>query len=412
MILMEVFNMKRTRFTCLALSAMLLLSACQSAGTPAPTDPVTEPPATEAPTSPIITPDITPVYENMYSVALPVTVENYYSENMDLTYSYSYQTIYLTLQDRDVAEKIIMDFTDRIEKKREISNEIRELADKAYQANELIIPYSYEIQYNITRIDQGVLSLFGHVVQIGDTPRANSNLISANYDMVTGDVLTVGSILFHLDTKDDLAELAATYLEKRNDLQLFDDFRSTVKARFNRDESTDEDFYFSSNGLCFYFAPAEIAPRSNGTVIVEIPYNELTGIIADAYFPAERTYTVGNIDIHKFSDADMDKYQLFPEVIADEGATKLLLTTETAVQDIRIYELVWTQDGLAYTQAKNIYASNFLSSDNAILLEAEFSNFRPSYILTYSVNGQATSYYMIADAETGEISLSSNYTPS
>lgn len=404
--------MKKTRFTCLALSAMLLLSACQSTGAPAPTEPVTEPPATEAPTSPIITPDVTPVYENMYSIALPVTVENYYSENMDLIYSYSYQTIYSTLQDRDVAEKIIMDFTDRIEKKRVISNEIRELADKANQTGDLIIPYSYEIQYNITRIDQGVFSLFGHVVQIGDTPRANSNLVSANYDMVTGDVLTVGSILYHLDTKDDLAELAAAYLEKRNDLQLFDDFRTTVKARFNRDESTDEDFYFSSNGLCFYFSPAEIAPRSNGTVIVEIPYNELTGIIGDAYFPAERTYTVGNIDIHSFTDADMDKYQLFPEVIADEGATKLLLTTETAVQDIRIYELVWTQDGLTYTQAKNIYASNFLSSDNAILLEAEFSNFRPSYILTYSVNGQATSFYMIADAETGEISLSSNYTPS
>ena len=408
--------MKRTRFACIVLSAVLLLSGCQSAGSPAATDPVTEPPATEAPTSPIITPDVTPVYENIYSAALPVTVENYYSENMDLTYSYSYQTIYLLFQDRDVADKIIMDFTDRIEKTRTVSNEIRALADASYKNNELVSPYSYEIQYNVTRIDQGVLSLFGHVVQIGDTPRANSNLISATYDMVTGDVLTVGSILFHLDTKDDLADLAAVYLEKRNDLQLFDDFRSTVKARFDRDESTDENFYFSSNGLCFYFSPAEIAPRSNGTVIVEIPYNELTGIIGDAYFPAERTYTGGEIDIHKCSDADLEShqqtYQQFFDVIADEGATKLLLTTDSAVQDIRIYELLWTQDGLAYTQAKNIYASNFLAAEHAILLEAEFSNFRPSYILTYSINGETNDFYMVADSETGEIYLSSTYTPS
>lgn len=401
--------MKRFRFVWIALSAALLLSACQGAGSSDPTAPATEPSVTEVPTVPVSEPDSTPIYENMYSVSLPVTTENFYTEDKDLIYSYMYQTIFANFQDRDVADKIIMDFADRIEKTRTVSKDILASAESNYRNDGSFTPYSYEIQYNVNRIDQGVLSLFGHVVQIGDTPRANSKLVSASYDMVTGDVLTVGSILYHIDTKSDLKNLVISNLEKRSDILLFEDFHETVSARFEIDESVDEDFYFTQNGLCFYFATNEIASRSYGTVIVEIPYNELTGVIADAYFPAERSYSGGSIDIHKFSDADLDSYQQFVDVIADENGTKLLFTTETAVQDIRIYELLWTEDGIACTQAKNIYASNFLSSDTAILMEADFNSFRPSFQISYAIDGETVTFYTVADAETGEITLKSTY---
>ncbi len=407
--------MKKHRLICATLSAILFLSACQSPSGSLQTNPsspsVSSPTVSESPTPPDIIPGESLIFENMYSIALPVTTENYYTENQELLYSYTYQTIYPVCQDRDVADKIVMHFTDRIEKTRTVSNDILASAEATYNAGNYTAAFSYEIQYNATRIDQGILSLFGHVVQIGDTPRANSKLISVNYDMVTGDVLTVGSILYHIDTKDDLSALTISNLEKRDDIRLFDDFRSTVSARFSRDESIDEDFYFSENGLCFYFASNEIAPRSYGTVVVEIPYNELTQIIGDAYFPAERSYSSGNIHIHKFSEADLDSYQQFVEVITEENTTKLLLSTDSAVQDIRIYQLIWVEDGLAYTQAKNIYASNFLSAENAILLEGEFSAFRPSFMLSYSVNGETVTNYMIADPASGDITLESSYSP-
>ncbi len=401
--------MNKYSILCTVLSTALFLSACQGTAAPVVTDPAAEPPVSESTGLSVTAPDITPVYESMYSIALPVTTEDFFAENQELIYSYSYQTIYPACQDRDVADKIIMNFTDRIEKKRTISNDILSSVQSGYQANTSFIPNLYEVQYNVTRIDQGVLSMFGHAVQIGDTPRATSKLQSVNYNMVTGDVLTVGSILYHLDTKDDLAQLAISNLEKRDDILLFDDFKTTVSARFDRDESTDEDFYFSNNGLCFYFAPSEIASRSYGTVVVEIPYSELTQIISDDCFPAERSYTNGNIKISKFSDADLDSYQQFIDVVADEKGTKLLLTTDTAVQDIRIYELIWTQDGLAYTQTKNIYATNFLSSENAILLEGEFSSFRPSFLISYAVDGKTVTFYTVANETTGEITLETIY---
>lgn len=406
--------MKKIITSVLCLAMLLCLGACNNQ-TPNETKgsdlvttepPVSTPPATEpTPT------ELDPNLENMYSISLPVTTEQYHTADNVLLYSYSYQTIYPVLPDRDVSDKVIMDFTNRIEQTRATSTQLLAEAEAYYPTTPVFTPFSYEIQYDVTRIDQGVLSLFGHIVQISETSPMSRHLIAANYDLVTGDPLTLGSILYHEDTKSDLAELVILQLEEREDLMLYDEFRDTVKARFQRDESLDEDLYFSQTGLCFYFAPYEIAPRSYGTVVVEIPYNKLTGIIDDAYFPAERTYTSGSVSVSAFNDTDLEGYLQFVEIVADSGATKLLMTTESAVQDIRLYELIWAKDGLSYTQTKNIYACNFLYRDNAILFEAEFDEFRPNYMLTYSIKGTTYVFYLVKDEATGQILLSSMSLP-
>lgn len=400
--------MKKIRILALCLALTACMTACKPTPSqnPVTTEPAAEPPFTNPLTEPTV-PDVEPVIENMYSVSLPITTETYHSEDNALLFSYSYQTLYPVLPDRDVSDKLIMDFTNRIEQTRSASSEVLKEAETFYNASNVFTPFSYEIQYDVTRIDQGVLSLFGHIIQISESSPMNRHLISASYDLVTGDMLTLGSILYHADTKDDLAALVISHLEARDDIMLYDEFRKTVNARFQRDESTDEDFYFNSTGLCFYFAPYEIAPRSYGTVVVEIPYNKLTGVIDDAYFPAERSFTSGTLNINDFHDADLDSYQQFVEIVASPDATKLLLTTDSAVQDIRIYELVWAKDGLTYTQTKNIYASNFLYKGNAILLEAEFDDHRPNYMLSYSIDGSTYVFYLIKDQSTGHITLSS-----
>lgn len=402
--------MKYIRFLVPVLMMVLCFAACKTKNTvsvPTTTVPnVTVPPETTPPeTEPHE--DVVPTIENMYSVSLPISTETFQAEDGSLIFSYSYQTMYADVPDRDVKDKIIMDFTERIEKTRIDSSAVLKEAETAYVENPAFSAFSYEIQYDVMRIDQGVLSLYGHVVQISDSSPLSRHLIAANYNMVTGDMLTIGSILYHEDTKDDLAALVIAQLEEREDITLYDEFRETVTARFHRDESTDEDFYFSNTGLCFYFAPYEIAPRSAGTVIVEIPYNKLTGIIGDEYFPAERTYTKGSVQVAPFENANLENYKNFIDVIATPDATKLLLTTDSAVQDIRIYELVWAKDGLSYTQTRNIYAANFLYCEDAIMFEAIFDDYRPNYMITYSIDGITYAFYMNKNMETKEIFLAS-----
>ncbi len=399
--------MNKKRFTALAMVAVLCLSGCKSDDI-SNTQPSTDPEITVSPTESPINNDITPINENMYNISLPITRENTYSDDNTVIFTYSYQTIVPVLHEQDVADKLIMDFTNRIEQRRSDANLVQSLATAQYQSNSDYTPLSYEIQYDVMRFDQGVLSLYGYVLNTSDAAGSNQSRVCANYDLVTGDVLTIGSILYHIDKKDDLAELVISHLENRDDIRLFDEYRDTVLSRFQKDESIDEDFYFSTNGLCFYFEPYEVAARAYGTVTVEIPYNELTGIIGDNFFPPERIYSSGDIQVIPFEDAQLENYGQFVEYVAKPESTKLLLTTETTVQDIRVYELIWSD----YNQIqRNVCAVNCLSSENAIVLEAEFSNERPNYMVIYSINGKPNPFYIVKDATTGQITLMSEYIP-
>lgn len=398
--------MSKKRLIALALIAVFCLAGCQNSDlSEIPTE--TDPEITQQPTQGTINNDITPIHENMYNISLPITEEKSYSDDGTEIFTYSYQTIMPVLQDQDVADKLIMDFTNRIEQQRANANEVLANAKALYSNATEFVSVSYEIQYDVMRFDQGVLSLYGYILNTGDAAGSNQSRICANYDLVTGDILTIGSILYHIDKKDDMAQLVINHLEEREDIRLFDEYRDTVLARFQRDESIDEDFYFSANGLCFYFEPYEIAARAYGTVTVEIPYNELTGIIGDGFFPPERIYSSGNLSVIPFADAELENYGEFVEYVAKPESTKLLLTTDTVVQDIRVYELVWSD----YNQIKkNVCAVNSLSSENAIVLEAQFSVSRPNYMLCYSINGKPQQFYLARNSS-GQVELLSEYIP-
>lgn len=395
----------KNRFLSLMLVAILLLcSACQSAETPEPTQPTipNSPPEATVPFLP------EPIYENMYSVSMPITTEVVKNDSGNIIFTYAYQTMHLIIPDSAVADKIIIDFSSRVYSTRE---DAHQLNDAATSNENLTAPYSYQIQYNPCRIDQGVLSLYGQIVQVNDATHAGFKGISASYDLVTGDVLTLGSILYHADSKAALEELVIAALEKKQNISLYEDFRDSVHQRFARDESTDEDFYFTTTGLCFYFSPYEIAPFSSGSIFVEIPYNKLTGIIGDAYFPAERNHSQGLIGIQPFESADLETFEQFSDIVTPDADTKLLLTTDSNAQDIRIQQLIWDDDGSTYFQADTIFAANVLCKGDAILFEASFSDVRPSYCMTYLIDGQLQRYYFVKDSVTGDIGITSLYTP-
>lgn len=396
---------------CILTAIILLLQflpGCQSV-LPAETQPPIETtmPTTESDTVPDTTVADIPVIipKNLYSVAVPITTEYGYAEDESTVFSYAYQTMHLIHPDRDVADKIIIDFLSRVENTRSAADQLFDFAKSKNLSATGFTPYFYQVHYNPTRIDQGVLSLHGQISQSGDFAHSNVQCVSANYDMVTGDTLTLGSILYHADVKNDLCDIVISTLEDRSDLNLYDDFRTSVKNRFNKDESQDEDFFFTAHGLSFYFSPYEIAPYSSGIITVEIPYHKLTGIIGDAYFPAEQTNTAGTISTCLFADADLEAYSQFAEIIVSSGATKLLLFTDSYVQDIKISALTWADEIMTQPLSNTVFAANILSPQEAILLDADFNTEKPSFVVSYSINGDIHEFYLIKDSTTEQIIL-------
>ena len=271
----------------------------------------------------------------------------------------------LVLQDNDVANKVILDFLNRVDSTAQIAEELRQTAIAGYKGSQNWSPYLCQVLYEPTRIDQGVLSLSGTISTYSGGMHPDHTNMSVNYDLLTGDILTLGSIM-HMDaTREDFRELVLAELApKAQELYLYSDYEQGIAKRFDTDESQDENFYFTSTGLCFYFSPYEIAPYASGTITVEIPYEKLVGIIHDAFFPGEKHPTNATIQGKLLKEANMEDIGQISEAILSPGGQMYLLTADNLVENVRLQLL---GDN---TQDQIFFASENLSVSNAIVIEA------------------------------------------
>jgi len=260
-----------------------------------------------------------------------------------------------------------------------------------YTGPENWVPYLYTLTYSPTRIDQGVLSLYGTNIIYSGSAHPSYNCVSVNYDLITGNILTLGSILHHADALATLEGLVLDALDAiSKEKQLRNDYTDTIHTRFAREESYDEDWFFSPSGLCFYFPPYEIAPYSSGIIVVEIPYDQLVGVISDAYFPAEHDATLGNILIQPLQEAEISKFTQIGELIlTNNGGEKLLLSTDGFIQNPRITVATPTT-GETYTA----FASQYLTPGDAIMVETTAESLA-NLTLQYEENGETVSVPLV-----------------
>ena len=332
-------------------------------------------------------------YENLISVSMPSVTEPGTAEDGTHIFTYIFQSIQLSVPDPEVAEKVINDFRNKIEQTRADAQAVFNTALEDHSSGKST-SYLYEILYAPTRIDQGVLSLFGKITVIDGSANSGQFSISANYDLVTGDVLTLGSILYHADKKEDLCQLVVDHLKERTDIELFDEFEEYVQERFSKDESKEEGFYFDSVGLCFYFSPYEIGPRSSGVIIACVPYENLIGIISDEYFPSEKQETTANISIVDFENADLEKYDQYAEAIFGFN-NMYIINADATIFDIQITQHI---DG----EEMMIFAANCLTERDAILLQTDENPSSAEIIFSYQ-SGDNTFQYRVTLDQSGKL---------
>ena len=273
----------------------------------------------------------------LLAVSVPAVCDVFEADDGTEIFSYTSQHMQFIFPDASIAEKVILDFLNRVDSGRANAENLRNAALFDYQPEMSWTPYFYQTLYSPTRIDRGVLSLFGIQHSYSGGIHGNMNCIAANYDLTTGDVLTLGSIM-HMDAdKDAFIQIISNKLaEKQEEYQLYDDFQDGVLTRLNVDENLYEDFYFTPSGLCFFFSPYEIAPYSSGIITVEIPYSELPGLIYDGYFPEERQEIFGSMLSDSFSAMDMDQFNNMAELNLSNGGESIVVYPDGSVEDIRI----------------------------------------------------------------------------
>lgn len=354
----------------LLLCSILILSGCANKQESTPTIPQNAPesapeiqiePATEEITEPIVTEETN---THLLSVAVPASTERYIAEDGTELFAYTAQHMELLLPNEEVADKVILDFLNRVDEGRLDAEGIMHAAQADYDPTANWYPYFYQTLYSPTRIDHSVLSLFGTLNSYSGGTHGSLSCDSANYDLSTGDILTLGSIM-HMDAdKNQFIELIIDKLSNDNALQLFDGFEEGVYNRLGGDENLYEDFYFTTTGLTFFFAPYEIAPYSAGIITVEIPYEELPGLIYDGYFPAERELVQGYIHSGSFMDTDMEQFNNIAEVKVTTGEEIIVIYPEGTVENVSIVMPGDEKNIPEYT----VFAALEMSSNNAVVL--------------------------------------------
>lgn len=343
--------------------------------------------------------DFIPDQVPMAAISLPLSIKNKYTEEDILLFTYKCQTISLIIPDSEIEQKVIIDLQTRLDGFNSAAQEISERAKNDYAAGTDWQNYFYEVIYTPTRIDLSVLSLYGENTSWVGGSHPSRNCTSSNYDLMTGDVLTLGSILTHEDALDTLCGLLIEEVaEIKAEKYLFTDYRDIIQNRFAQNESYNESWFFSNSGLSFYFSPYEIAPYSSGVITVTIPYEKLTGVIEDRYFPAERDVANGTIQLVKESDADLEDFTQIAEVILDGSGEMLFLYTERSVHDISI-EIGTMGLNDVFINSTTVFSAPILTPGDAIMLQAILSNSQTVIRINYQANGNTISQYITCNSD-------------
>ena len=315
--------------------------------------------------------------DTLVAVSVPAVTENTTDNNGTVLFQYTYQNMSLVLDKPQVADKIILDFLNRVDSTLTTAESTKEMAKSAYNGSSNWVPYLYHITYSPTRIDHKVLSLFGNNVVFSGAGHPERTCVSASYDLLTGDVLTLASIMNKNATVQQFLDLVLSGLKEMAEGDyLYDNYQTTVRNRFfDNDPAYDENWYFTQTGLCFYFAPYEIAPYSSGVITVEIPYEKLTNLVHEAYLPLSRNSTEGKIQVTPFENINLNQFSHIAELVTEKDANMYMLHTDKSVQDVRI---IYADKSGNYT----VFAAYNLIPGNGIMIQGSdelLKNMKVSY---------------------------------
>lgn len=369
------------RILCFLACLSLILAGCGKKTAIEETNIATNPVETTVPVA-VDTPDIIPEQVAMYAVDVPTDTQVTRAEDDTVIFSCTNQTIHMTIPEPEVAEKIASDFESRIESGKPTADSILAAAQANYDSSPNWTPYLYDLTYSPMRMDQGILSLYGNCVTFSGSAHPERIGVSASYDLLTGDVLTLASIMTPEAVTDDFCKLVINKLTAlKNELNLYEGFEQTVEYYFSQDESLNEDWYFSTTGLCFYFAPYEVAPYSSGVIIAEIPYSELVGLLYDGYFPAERETASGALLVTDLNNTDISQFSQIAELIRNPDGQIVFLHTKGLVWNFKIECGVWHSNNTAFTPVYTALFSAALSPGDAVMLQSnDLTDLRISYI--------------------------------
>ena len=367
--------MKKIIAILLCISFLLIFTGCPN-NQPLPT---TEPTVQPIETTPFENEGTEPSEETwpldienlpLLAFSAPTVTLQQTADDGTVIFSYIYQEFSLILEDPQVADAIIIDLLNYVDYENSAAKSILSEAEDAYSNQSDWVPYSYSTLFDPQRLDASVLSLYGTHAMYRGTPRPTAVNLCVTYDLISGRPLALKDILIADFSADVLSEkISQSLASLASQGILYSDYAYVVSELFTTNKPVDN-WYFSANGLCFFFAPYEIAPYSAGTIIAEIPYSELTDLLKDEYFPAESIEYLGGLQMTPFQNAELSEIDQFAELVLDANGTQYILQANGCLKDVRIELGTWYSED-HFTAESTVFFAFELCNSDAIMLQLD-----------------------------------------
>lgn len=323
---------------------------------PAQTSEPTEPAQTQPlpPTLPDETEPVLPTYQiPLTAIAMPQAREIDSSETGASVFTYAYPDITFVHQDTEVARTVLLELRNRIEAYRKEADTLKDRAQSLMAASGWAPDHALTVTCDPKRVDQSILSLLLRREVRSDTAQSNASVQTVTYDLVTGKPIDLSQLLAEDVSADMLQTMLTDSLS--GETGIYSWYKDILSELFSGN-TLPENWYLSTEGLCFWFTPYEIAPHS---VEATIPYGQLNGVIRDRYYLPEFPEATGSMDVIPFAYAELSRFSAFAEVALDDAQTAWLLFPTEVVSQLRIYD----KDGAV------IFATDVLTPEQAVRLQ-------------------------------------------
>lgn len=391
-----------------ALLCLCLTLTCVGCGTAPASDHTSA--VDSLPANLVTTPTTDPYHSDqlqqpMHAISMVTVSENTLADDREVIFTRSYQKIGLILNGKDNHALIAEDLDRRTAEYLSDSAEMIQGAQEHYNMGPADwYPHFMNIGYTPTRIDQSVLSLFCNYSTYYGGVHPTQLTSSVTYDLSTGKPLQLAEILTANCNSADLGSLVEAALAPDAEALYFD-YQDSLNDIFSVSLNSLTNWYFSHTGLCFHFAPYEIAPYSSGTIIATIPYEQLKGILKESFFPTILDNANGSLYAEFFLPDDTERFAFLAEVELNADGTKILIHPDATVTDVRIEQGNWTYDSSKFIPVSTIFAADSLGLGNGIVLTADLSTSAAPLRLVYSSGGQEVSAILVYDEASDSIQL-------
>lgn len=250
--------------------------------------------------------------------------------------------------------------------------------------------FSNAQQVATARHDQKITSIvvLSSIYSGGTHP--NSVQTSWNLDMETRIQLRLEDLIYE-GSEGLLIDLIQQNIEGKfeglSDGVLFADYAKTIAKAFEFGSMTPY-WYLNDTGLVIYFNQYELGPYAAGIIKAAIPYERLSGILRDEYFPSVIEYPEGDLRILDH----VDGHNVIPVSIEASGSDLAIGITGEVFQ-VQLSEVFW-MEGKPIGQTM-IFSADYLNIADVLVITGGFQQEGRSFAIEFSDGaGNVRVYYL------------------